>query len=123
MTNSSEKHRKVAMSYCRHFLTTALRRRERLLATLPKPKRAKPEGADRSASAEAKEQVGAVAVIQDAVNVADPLDPNPAHVHDADSILVDVHVDDDPDVESDPDYETDCEGGGVVQQHPISIVQ
>ena len=66
---SSYKHRTVAMSHCRRFLTTALRRRERLLASFPKPnsklKKAKPEGADRSSSTsnsvEAKEPVGAVA--------------------------------------------------------------
>ena len=118
MIHSSLKHRKVAMSYRRHFLTTALRRRERLLASLPKPRRkkAKPEGADRSRSASVvvTEPAGAAAVVQgtiiDAVLIADSDDSNPELAHDHESaLLADVDVVDlvDDDRADEPDGESD----------------
>ena len=125
MMNSLEKHRKVAMSYCRQFLTTALRRRERLLATLPKTKKARPEVANRSSSDEVKEQANAAAVAEvAAVDVADRNDlPN----HDHDPIRVDIDADayDDTDIDVDSDCvsesdDVDEEKAGHGQ--PISIV-
>jgi hypothetical protein len=118
MIQSSVKHRKVAMSYCRHFLTTALRRRERLLASLPKPRRkkAKPEGADRSRSALAvvTEPAGAAVAEQGtyAVLIAESDDSNPELAHDHESdLLADVDVVHlvDGDRADEPDGESDDE--------------
>ena len=117
MLNSTEKQRKVALSYCRQFLTTALRRRERLLATLPKPKKARPEVAHRSSSDEAKEQADDEAVAEDAVDqVADRNDlpnqnPHPdPDVELSDVDVADAHDVDETDVDSDYVSESDSEG-------------
>ena len=56
-----------------------------MLATLPKPRKAKPEGVDRCASVEEKKQDDAAAVVDDAVEIVDRnvgpgLDDADAHV-------------------------------------------
>ena len=72
---STQKQRKVAISYCRHFLTMALRRRQRLLAALPKPKKAKAEVVDVNCSSlqliESKRPVDGLVVQEKEVNVND----------------------------------------------------
>ena len=56
--HATTKQLKVVMSYCRQFLTTALRRRERLLAALPKTRSARPEVVSRCSSDQVEELVG-----------------------------------------------------------------
>ena len=59
--HATAKQVKVAMSYCRQFLTTALRRRERSLAALPKTRSARPEVVRRCSSDCVEELVSVVA--------------------------------------------------------------
>ena len=70
---STLKQRKVVMSYCRHFLTTAMRRRERLLASLPKPRSGRSEVVDREPQPMVDEQASAAALAR-AVDLADVAD-------------------------------------------------
>ena len=59
--HATAKQLKIAMSYCRQFLTTALRRRERSLAALPKTRSARPEVVRRCSSDCVEELVVVVA--------------------------------------------------------------
>ena len=84
------------MSHCRQFLTTALRRRERLLATLPKPRKARSQVVDRCPSGEERAQVDAAAVVEDAADIdIDIADQRAIEVHEG----IVVNYDKDADVD------------------------
>lgn len=68
---STLKQRKVIMSYCRQFISTAMRRRERLLASLPRPRGDRSEVVDHCPPVEANVQQDAVVVEQEAADIVD----------------------------------------------------
>ena len=113
---STLKQRKVVMSYCRHFLTTAMRRRERLLASLPKPRSGRSEVVDREPQPMVDEQASAAALAR-AVDLADVADPEIADRSmlltpgvDVEDPLANVHMvdsDDEPDGVGARDVEAD----------------
>ena len=113
---STLKQRKVVMSYCRYFLTTAMRRHERLLASLPKPRSGRSEVVDREPQPMVDEQASAAALAR-AVDLADVADHEIADRNmlltpgvDVEDPLAHVHMvdsDDEPDGVCTRDVEAD----------------
>ena len=111
--HATDKQRKVAMSHCRQFLTTALRRRERLLATLPKPRKARSQVVDRCPWGEEEDQVDAAAVVENAADLdIDIADQRTIEVHEG--IVVNTDKDADVDSHCEPRIDGDGDGEDIV---------